>query len=61
MSKNRNIFEDKQNNGMQYIGQKPCRVTMIPEDTSDATYGIIDHKREQDMGVKHVRNAGDTA
>jgi hypothetical protein len=50
------IFEDKKHNGLPYIGQKPVVPIMTPQDTSDATYGIINHAIMTPMSVRNIRN-----
>lgn len=53
------IFEDKKHNDPKYVGQKPVRTIMAPEDTRDATYGLINHAVEQPMSVRNLPNKKD--
>lgn len=48
------IFEDKKHNDMRFIGQKPVAPVMTPDDTKDATYGLINHAVEQPMSVRNL-------
>ena len=52
------IFEDKKHNDAAYIGQKPIATKMIPEQSNDYTYKLINHAVEQQMSVRNVRNSG---
>jgi len=52
------IFEDKKHNDLAYIGQKPVVSTMIPAQSNDYTYKLINHGVEQPMSVRNVRNSG---
>lgn len=53
-------FEDKKHNDPKYVGQKPVRTVMTPEDTPrGATYGLIDHSVEQPMSVRNLQNKKD--
>lgn len=51
-----NIFEDKKHNDMRFIGQKPVRSVMVPEESRDAKAGLINHQVEQPMSVKNLPN-----
>jgi hypothetical protein len=53
------IFEDKKHNDPKYVGQKPVRTIMAPEDTRDATMGLINHAVEQPMSVRNLANKKD--
>lgn len=48
------IFEDKKNNDPAYIGQKPVTPPMVPQDTRDATRGLINHAVEQPMSTRNL-------
>ena len=48
------IFEDKKHNDPRFIGQKPIRTVMVPDDTKDATLGLINHAVEQPMSVRNL-------
>jgi len=50
------IFEDKKHNGLPYVGQKPVSSVLTPEDTKNATYGLIDHTVMQNASVRHIPN-----
>ena len=48
------IFEDKKHNDPAYVGQKPVRVQMVPDDTRDATRGLINHAVEKSMSTRNL-------
>lgn len=50
------IFEDKKHNDLRFIGQKPVAPVMVPEDTKDASYGLINHAVEQPMSTRNIQN-----
>jgi len=48
------IFEDKQNNDLKYIGQKPVWTKLDPSLSKDAAWGLINHQVEVPMSVRNI-------
>lgn len=48
------IFEDKKHNDPRFVGQKPVRSVMVPEDSKDASYGLINHAVETPMSTRNL-------
>lgn len=49
------IFETLDHRHPAYVGQKPVAPIMTPEDTRDATRGLINHAVERPMSVRNIK------